>query len=263
MRAIYKSVYCFHGPTDGDLAPIAVGDVPFWLYDGCLCEHVSRDVRRPFNRHSEARAMKQASPRRQRAYDRWTRLRARPLTILIIVGTFVFFVLTGIELMTTSEPLSLVDVTMELVENSLLAGAMVVMAAIASETRILRRQHRLLTDKVSEVAADSEKWRQAAQDVVADLNRAIDSQFSEWGLSEAERGVALLMLKGFSHKEIARLRSSTSATVRQQASAIYEKSSLPNRSEFVAFFLDAMLAPADARQLQVSPDIVADHALQK
>tara|TARA_R110000851_G_scaffold249074_1_gene401609 strand:+ start:457 stop:1005 length:549 start_codon:yes stop_codon:yes gene_type:complete len=182
---------------------------------------------------------------------------------LIIVGTFVFFVLTGIELVTTKEPLSLVDITMELLENSLLAGAMVVMAAIASETRILRRQHRLLIDKVTEVAADSEKWRQAAQDVVADLNRAIDSQFSEWSLSEAERGVALLMLKGFSHKEIARLRSSTSATVRQQASAIYEKSSLPNRSEFVAFFLDAMLAPADMRHSPASSDPDAKHSLQK
>jgi hypothetical protein len=178
--------------------------------------------------------MNPATQPTKRRYDNRKSLPTRPLTILIIVGTFVFSVLTGIELVTTKEPLSLVDITMELLENSLFAGAMVVMAAIASETRILRRQHRLLIGKVTEVAADSEKWRQAAQDVVADLNRAIDSQFFKWRLSEAER-----------------------------RRAKYKKTSLPNRSEFVAFFLDARLAPADTRQSLASSDLDAKHSLQK
>ena len=42
-------------------------------------------------------------------------------------------------------------------------------------------------------------------------------------MTDAEREVRLLMLKGFSHKEIAALRDTTEATVRQQARAIYQK----------------------------------------
>ncbi len=49
------------------------------------------------------------------------------------------------------------------------------------------------------------------------------------------------MLKGFSHREIASLRGTTEATVRHQASAIYQKSSLPGRSAFCAYFLEDLL----------------------
>jgi len=50
-----------------------------------------------------------------------------------------------------------------------------------------------------------------------------------------------LILKGMSHKEIARLRNTSEATVRQQAQALYRKAGLPNKTAFAAFFLDEML----------------------
>lgn len=50
------------------------------------------------------------------------------------------------------------------------------------------------------------------------------------------------MLKGFSHKEIARIRSTSEATIRQQAAAIYQKSNLGGRAALSAFFLEDLLA---------------------
>ena len=43
--------------------------------------------------------------------------------------------------------------------------------------------------------------------------------------------VALLILKGLSHKEIATLRSTSEATVRQQSQSIYHKADLPGKTD--------------------------------
>jgi DNA-binding CsgD family transcriptional regulator len=80
----------------------------------------------------------------------------------------------------------------------------------------------------------------------------MDRQFEEWGMTAAEREVGLLILKGLSHKEIAALRATTEATVRQQAQAIYRKAKLPGKTAFSAYFLEDLLAP----DLEVAPDAV-------
>jgi DNA-binding NarL/FixJ family response regulator len=80
--------------------------------------------------------------------------------------------------------------------------------------------------------------------LLAGLGVAIDAQFERWVLSPAEREVALLMLKGLSHKEIASIRHVGEATVRQQAQGIYRKSGLANRNDLAAFFLEDLLLPS-------------------
>lgn len=79
------------------------------------------------------------------------------------------------------------------------------------------------------------------------MSRAIRAQFANWRLTAAEAGVAELMLKGLTHKEIAVLRETSEATVRQHATAIYRKSGLSNRSQLTAFFLEDLLAPLGDR----------------
>ena len=68
-------------------------------------------------------------------------------------------------------------------------------------------------------------------------------QFERWQLTAAEREVALLLLKGLSHKEIAVLRDTSERTIRQQAQSIYGKSNLSGRAALSAFFLEDMLLP--------------------
>ena len=62
-------------------------------------------------------------------------------------------------------------------------------------------------------------------------------------MTAAEREIGLLILKGLSHKEIAALRATTEATVRQQAQAIYRKANLPGKTAFSAYFLEDLFAP--------------------
>lgn len=66
----------------------------------------------------------------------------------------------------------------------------------------------------------------------------IKEQFDEWGLTEGEQQVAMFLLKGLSLKEISAVRETKEATVRQQASSVYAKSTLVGRHEFSAWFLE-------------------------
>lgn len=90
---------------------------------------------------------------------------------------------------------------------------------------------------------DARRWNQEAQDILQGLAAAIDRQFDRWGLTPAERDVALLQLKGLRHKEIAELRQTSERTVRQQALSIYRKSGLNGRNDLAAFFLEDLLLP--------------------
>jgi DNA-binding CsgD family transcriptional regulator len=90
-----------------------------------------------------------------------------------------------------------------------------------------------------------QRWRAEARAHLEGLGAAIDTQFSRWNLTEAEREVALLLLKGLSHKEIAGIRAVSERTVREQARSIYSKSGLSGRTGLSAYFLEDLLAPIE------------------
>jgi DNA-binding CsgD family transcriptional regulator len=78
-----------------------------------------------------------------------------------------------------------------------------------------------------------------------EFQAALDQQFIAWGLSPSEGEVALLLIKGLSMGEIARLRQVREKTVRQQASRVYAKSSCTGRHELVAHFVEDLLTAGD------------------
>jgi DNA-binding CsgD family transcriptional regulator len=90
---------------------------------------------------------------------------------------------------------------------------------------------------------EAENWRSEASQALEGLGAAIDREFVKWQLTDAERDVALLLLKGLSHKEIAARRSTSEGTVRQQALSIYRKAGLGGRSNLAAFFLEGLNLP--------------------
>jgi DNA-binding CsgD family transcriptional regulator len=92
-------------------------------------------------------------------------------------------------------------------------------------------------------------WRSSAQRALEGLGRAINDQFDTWGLTPAEREVALLLLKGHSHKAIARHTDRSAQTVRQHAAAVYRKGDLSGRAELSAFFLEDLMLPAERREV--------------
>lgn len=95
--------------------------------------------------------------------------------------------------------------------------------------------------------AERDAWRASAESALEGLGRAIDRQFDAWKLTPAEREVALLILKGRSHKHIARLTGRSERTVRQHAATVYEKAGLSGRAELAAFFLEDVMLPAADR----------------
>lgn len=66
-------------------------------------------------------------------------------------------------------------------------------------------------------------------------------QFEQWQLTQTEREVAMLLLKGLSFKEIAAVRDTVEKTVRQQASAVYKKAGVSGRHAFSAWFIEDFL----------------------
>lgn len=92
----------------------------------------------------------------------------------------------------------------------------------------------------------SDQWKQEAQSILRGLALQIDRQFTTWSLTAAEKEVALLLIKGLSFKEIAKIRDTKEKTVRLQSSAVYKKSSLSGRAELAAFFLEDLLLPQNS-----------------
>jgi DNA-binding CsgD family transcriptional regulator len=91
--------------------------------------------------------------------------------------------------------------------------------------------------------AERDRWRESAQKVLEGLGAAIDRQFRQWDLTPAEREVALLLLKGHSHKHVAAATHRSERTVRQHAVAVYRKAGLSSRAELAAFFLEDLILP--------------------
>lgn len=106
------------------------------------------------------------------------------------------------------------------------------------------RERRGLEARVHTLTAEAERWRTDARQALAGLGAAIERQFERWQLTDAERSVALLLLKGLSLKEIAAARGTSERTARQQSLAVYKKAGLGGRAELSAFFLEDLWLPS-------------------
>jgi DNA-binding CsgD family transcriptional regulator len=130
------------------------------------------------------------------------------------------------------------------------AGAVVVARRLIASARAIKEagvRVATLEYRLKETEADAARWREETRELLGGLAQALDRQFERWGLSAAEKEVALLLLKGLSHKEIANVRGITEATARQQARAVYRKAGLSGRHDLAAFFLEDLLLPHDVK----------------
>lgn len=67
------------------------------------------------------------------------------------------------------------------------------------------------------------------------------SRFADWGLTSAERDVALFAIKGMSTQEIATLRGTAGGTVKAQTNAIYRKAGVTGRSQLLSLFIEDLM----------------------
>jgi DNA-binding CsgD family transcriptional regulator len=158
---------------------------------------------------------------------------------LLAVGAFVL--LMALEILTDEDAFSLGDFLADGLQLALLVACAAGVSLLAGRFQQERDEKEALVRDLELARAEGKAWRDSAQSYVSGLGEAIEKQFEKWQLTSAEREVGLLMLKGFSHREIASLRGTTEATVRHQAQAVYQKSGLPGRSAFCAYFLEDLL----------------------
>ncbi len=69
----------------------------------------------------------------------------------------------------------------------------------------------------------------------------LEERFAEWGLSPAERDVALFAIKGMSTAEIAGLRNTSEGTVKAQTNAIYRKAGVTGRPQLLSVFIEDLM----------------------
>jgi DNA-binding NarL/FixJ family response regulator len=112
-----------------------------------------------------------------------------------------------------------------------LFAAVLLVAAIIFELRYLQhilRRNSFLEENMSLAAL-------AMHDIVKHM-------FSQWDLTKTEDEVGMLMVKGFSISEIARIRGSAEGTIKAHLNAIYRKSGTSSRAEVLSLLIDPLMA---------------------
>lgn len=164
--------------------------------------------------------------------------------VAVVVGVVLFL---GLELLEEPE-LSLGGLLLELISIVPVVMTSVGVALLFRVAQRQRDEHLQVIRDLELARVQGQRWRTEARSHLDGLGAAIDVQFSRWNLTEAEREVALLLLKGLSTKEIAQVRAASERTVREQARAVYTKSTLTGRAALSAFFLEDLLAPIEGLQ---------------
>lgn len=129
-------------------------------------------------------------------------------------------------------------------ESLMIAGALVMATTLWLGWWRSAQSAAVLERTLAANEAERDHWRASAESALAGLGVAIDAQFNAWRLTQTEREVALGLLQGLGHKEIAARTNRSERTVRQHAGVVYEKSGLGGRAELSAFFLRDLMLPA-------------------
>ncbi len=160
---------------------------------------------------------------------------------LIWLGLIGFATLLALEWATEGEDIGLFDFLVDALTLVLLITTSVIASLAAIEVKEERADRLALVSDLERAKKEGAEWRRRAENQLDQYRQAIVEQFDEWEATEAERDVGQLILRGLSHKEIARLRNTSEATVRQQAQSLYRKANMPNKGAFSAYFLDDVL----------------------
>ena len=172
----------------------------------------------------------------------WIDTRTRFWAVIAIIAGIALLI--GRELI--EEPnKSLTGLLLELLDIVPIVLTSVGVSLLSIVARRQRDDHLQVIRDLEIARIQGQRWRTESRTLLNGLGAAIDAQFTRWNLTDAEREVALLMLKGLSTKEVAAVRAASERTVREQCRAIYSKGGLTGRAALSAFFLEDLLAPIE------------------
>lgn len=167
----------------------------------------------------------------------------------------------GIEAIGLGERITLLDFALDYVETLIMIAAIFASVLVLPRLRALESETMSLRRDVGAATAAGAEWRARTRRTLASLSDAIEAQFDAWDLTSAERDVAGLVLKGMSLKDIAAARTTSEATIRQQAQSVYRKAGLTGRAELSAYFLEDLF---DVREeAMADPDGIPPGAVRQ
>lgn len=162
--------------------------------------------------------------------------------VLVLIGTTLILVLLGVDI--SSDLHHGGDYSHILTEVlAFLVSLGIFTYALSVGIARVRKERGVLTQEIATLEHERNEWRLRASSALSGLASEIDRQFDIWKLSQSEKEIALFMLKGLSHKEIADMRSTSERTVRQQATAVYGKAGIEGKHQLLAFFLEDLMLP--------------------
>lgn len=94
---------------------------------------------------------------------------------------------------------------------------------------------------LQQAQARSAKAEEALRRARSAFRDILDERFAEWGLTPAERDVAMFAIKGFSTQDIADFRGVSEGTIKAQTNAIYRKAGVSGRSQLLSLFIDELV----------------------
>jgi len=139
------------------------------------------------------------------------------------LGLICFVLVLTLEIVTEGDEVSLFDIAVDALGLLLTIGSAVGIGFVALRMQSQHAEKIALIRDLTTARAEGNGQRSAVRSRLARLNGGMGTQFQQWGMSEAEHEVGVLLLKGLRTKEIAALRATTEATVRQQAQSICRK----------------------------------------
>lgn len=131
------------------------------------------------------------------------------------------------------------------IELAVLVVALLGAGVLARDLARARARTQALSRELALTHRDAQRYRDEATALLRGLGETIERQLDRWGLTEAEKEVAVLVLKGLSLKEVADVRGTSERTVRSQSQAVYAKAGLEGRAALSAFFLEDLLPPRE------------------
>ncbi len=126
-------------------------------------------------------------------------------------------------------------------------GALAISLRLLKEAKQSRLMMKEMGRELQKHREEATEWRNETQALLQGLGASVNNQFERWDLTPSEKEIALFLLKGLSHKEVAYIREVSEATARQQARSIYIKAGLSGRHDLAAFFLEDLALPLNEK----------------
>ena len=96
-----------------------------------------------------------------------------------------------------------------------------------------------------------EKHELQLKHLTEDFDALVHKRFNKWGLTDAEKDIALFMLRGLSNSEISDLRKVAVGTIRVQSHRVLQKAGASSRTELMSIFMEEFMdVGLEARSIQ-------------